>query len=335
MSQFENLVFEGGGVKGIAYAGAVAVLEERGVLGDIRRVAGTSAGAITACLVALGADAARTRKIVTAAPFASFEDSSIGLVRDTWRLLKRYGWYKGDAFAAWMRAQIKALAGDAELDFAALAGRARSQPGRFRELFVVGTDLTAQRAVVYSAANTPDVPLWKAARISMSLPLVFASVKRGGDVWVDGGLTWNYPIDLFDRARYAGDDGGEGDARVYNKATLGFRVDTRAEITAERRRFGLPSTKVDSFPEYLKALVGFMTDMANRVHLQPRDWHRTVFIESHGVGTTDFNLDATQVSRLVESGRVGTEAWFEWFEGAGEDERPLNRVDDAEPGRPG
>src|SRR5699024_7257619 len=74
MSQFENLVFEGGGVKGIAYAGAIAVLEKNGVLADIRRVAGTSAGAIMACLLALGADAARAQAITDNTPFASFED---------------------------------------------------------------------------------------------------------------------------------------------------------------------------------------------------------------------------------------------------------------------
>tara|TARA_Y100000815_G_scaffold226384_1_gene214278 strand:+ start:231 stop:413 length:183 start_codon:yes stop_codon:yes gene_type:complete len=43
---FRNLVFEGGGVKGIAYSGALAVLEERGILPQIRRVGGASAGAI-------------------------------------------------------------------------------------------------------------------------------------------------------------------------------------------------------------------------------------------------------------------------------------------------
>ena len=64
MSQFRNLVFEGGGVKGIAYAGAVAVLEDKEILPDIRRVAGTSAGAITAVLLALGASPQSVRRIV-------------------------------------------------------------------------------------------------------------------------------------------------------------------------------------------------------------------------------------------------------------------------------
>ena len=51
---FRNLVFEGGGVKGIAYVGAMKVLKEEGILPNIKRVGGTSAGAINATLFALG-----------------------------------------------------------------------------------------------------------------------------------------------------------------------------------------------------------------------------------------------------------------------------------------
>ena len=50
---FKNLVFEGGGVKGIAYVGALEVLEKEGILQDVERVAGTSAGAMMAVLVGL------------------------------------------------------------------------------------------------------------------------------------------------------------------------------------------------------------------------------------------------------------------------------------------
>jgi len=37
--EIKNLVFEGGGMKGIAYAGAIAELEKRGVLEGIGQVA--------------------------------------------------------------------------------------------------------------------------------------------------------------------------------------------------------------------------------------------------------------------------------------------------------
>ncbi len=51
--QFRNLIFEGGGVKGVAYLGALGVLEEKGILPQIERIGGTSAGAIIGLLIGL------------------------------------------------------------------------------------------------------------------------------------------------------------------------------------------------------------------------------------------------------------------------------------------
>lgn len=55
-TKWENLVFEGGGVKGLAFISALRALEEGNVisLDHIKRVGGTSAGAMTALLVGLG-----------------------------------------------------------------------------------------------------------------------------------------------------------------------------------------------------------------------------------------------------------------------------------------
>ncbi len=76
--QFKNLVFEGGGVKGIAYVGAMQVLEEKGILPDIQRVGGTSAGAINATLVALGFTNTEQRSILKKLDFNDFMDGSWG-----------------------------------------------------------------------------------------------------------------------------------------------------------------------------------------------------------------------------------------------------------------
>lgn len=72
-----RMVFQGGGPKGQAYMGALPMLEACGTLSTVRQVAGASAGAIIASMVACGADftavAARalrekTSKIAFAAP---------------------------------------------------------------------------------------------------------------------------------------------------------------------------------------------------------------------------------------------------------------------------
>ncbi|HXK95334.1 MAG TPA: hypothetical protein PKV38_16785, partial [bacterium] len=67
------------------------------------------------------------------------------------------------------------------------------------------------------------------------------------------------------------------------------------------------------------------TEMANKSHLHQNDWHRTVFIDAGGVKTTEFNLPREKVDQLVENGRQGTEAYFQWFEDP--NQQPLNRVD--------
>ena len=61
---YKNLVFEGGGVKGVAYGGVFEVLEQRQITPQIESVAGTSAGAITATMMSLNYSAAEFLKIM-------------------------------------------------------------------------------------------------------------------------------------------------------------------------------------------------------------------------------------------------------------------------------
>ena len=57
-----DAVFEGGGVKGIGLVGAVAAAEERGYQWE--NVAGTSAGAIVAALLAAGYNSEELRNVM-------------------------------------------------------------------------------------------------------------------------------------------------------------------------------------------------------------------------------------------------------------------------------
>ena len=99
---FRNLVFEGGGVKGIAYIGALDVLNDRKIIPNIQRIGGTSAGAINAILLGLGFTSDETRDILWSLNFNDFMDDSWGVVRDTTRLIEKFGWYKGDYFRDWI-----------------------------------------------------------------------------------------------------------------------------------------------------------------------------------------------------------------------------------------
>jgi NTE family protein len=336
MSQFRNLVFEGGGVKGIAYAGALEVLEKENILPDIKRGAGTSAGAITAALLALGAKSADIADIVGHTSFRKFMDDSFGMVRDTKRLLTEYGWYKGDAFTDWMKKLIYNFTWDSNLTFRQLRDLVPKDPRKYRDLYVVGTNLRMQIPQVFSADETPDMPIWLGVRISMSIPLFFAAVRQEEGIYVDGGVTWNYPIDLFDDKKYLDPESKAfkipdyptkyDENQVYNKETLGFRVDTKDEIKAEKESWRRPPAKIDNLLDYAGVLLGFIMDMANKAHLHKNDWHRTAFIDAGGVRTTEFDLPDSKVEMLLESGRKGVREYLSWFNDPNAKETPLNRI---------
>ena len=70
----KNLVFEGGGIRGLAYAGALMELQERKMLDSVERLAGTSAGAIAATLYAVGYNPEEISNLIAALKIKSFAD---------------------------------------------------------------------------------------------------------------------------------------------------------------------------------------------------------------------------------------------------------------------
>ncbi|CAN5351621.1 hypothetical protein BH09BAC5_BH09BAC5_11610 [soil metagenome] len=197
---FKNLVFEGGGVKGIAYGGALEIIDTMNLLPRIQRVAGTSAGAINATMLALGYTSAEVSKIIAETNFKDFEDGT--LLTEVFGITKKYGWYKGDKFKEWIGKYIKAKTGNSDITFKELAAQSPSKG--FRQLYIISTNLTQQQAMIFShePGHSPDTPVKEAVRMSMSIPLYFQSVMKNNDVWVDGGVSWNYPVNIFDNERY-------------------------------------------------------------------------------------------------------------------------------------
>src|SRR5688572_25109176 len=149
MYRFQNLVFEGGGVKGIAYGGALEVLNEKGILQKIKRVAGTSAGAINATLLALGYTSAEVSKVVAETDFSKFADNG-WILSDVARIIRFYGWNKGDEFKEFLRKRIKEKTGNPDYTFAQLDQAVQNKLPGFRHLYVVSTNLSKQNAQLFS-----------------------------------------------------------------------------------------------------------------------------------------------------------------------------------------
>lgn len=293
-----NLAFQGGGIECVAYAGAVAVAEEHGVLATVRNVAGTSGGALIASILAAGADAAALHQRAIHTHFGRFLDGRLGLAGDLLRLVRDHGCHPGQTFSAILRRELGTLCGDPGITLGEIARRADAGQGRYRRLSVVTSNVTRQRAEVLSAATHPELPVWQAVRMSVGIPLIFAPVRHEGCVYVDGGLCWDFPIDLFDASG----------APVAE--TLGFALGTRREIEADRRNWGSPPVPTLGLWSYLRALATLVTRSANRGHLHPDDIARTIFIDDLGVRPADFDAAPPVIERLIASGRQAAQDYF-------------------------
>ena len=332
---FNNLVFEGGGVKGIAYVGALEVLQEEGILQNVKRVAGTSAGAMMAVLVGLRYTADEVKEILWDLNFKKFMDSSFGIVRDTKRLLEEFGWYKGDYFRNLMADLIKRKTGNGEITFNQLADM-----NKFRKIYLVGANLSTGTSETFCHGDDyGGMKIADAARISMSIPLFFASVKEKGQenqFYVDGGLLDNYSIKTFDKELFVDDKIRnirrtdyydkinkkkslkpqlESNQYIYNKETLGFRLDAKEDISMYLNHKPTIRNKITSFFTYSKALVTTLIDFQDNVHLHSDDWQRTIYIDTLGVRAIDFDISDIKKQKLVESGRQYTEEYLNWYNG--------------------
>ncbi|MCB9246317.1 MAG: patatin-like phospholipase family protein [Flavobacteriales bacterium] len=283
----ENLVFQGGGVKGIAYAGAIQSLKNHDLLNDIRRVAGTSAGASTALLLSLHYSPAEIREIVANTNFSDFEDHWNPL-----RIPTHYGIYKGENLLNWLRDGIsrKGLKADATFsDF-------RKQG--CLDLKVFATNLNKKTAVEFSYHATPKVQVAHAVRASMGAPLFFQAWQfpdgnPDSDIYVDGGTVMNYPITAFD-------ENGE-----VNPRTVGFHLDNLSGPQDNNE------LRFDELAKYVRVLFDAI------LHAQTIDFNfnteekaHSVRIDDFGISATKFDLPVDEQHKLFESGLKATDAYI-------------------------
>jgi NTE family protein len=161
-----GLVLSGGGARGFAHLGVVRALREYGV--PIDMVGGTSMGGILAAGVASDwGDAELVRRFrrsfVDTNPLSDFTLPFVSLVsgRKVGQLLRRE-------------------LGEIDIEDLPLP------------FFCVSSNLTTGRTAVHQQG-----PLWRWLRASVAIPGVLPPVFHGGEVYVDGGVMNNLPVDVM------------------------------------------------------------------------------------------------------------------------------------------
>lgn len=197
-------VFEGGGVKGIALAGAAAAALDEGYKFD--QAVGTSAGAMVASLVSAGFGPGELRQAVTGIDWPGLTARSA--LRKNVSMVFRLGFHSGSKLEAALRRLLrsKGVQGFGDLPDGSL--------------MVVATDLNHGRGIVLpndlpGLGHDPrGFSVARAVLMSSSVPFVFEPVRLSDRVtgeelmMADGAITARFPAQLVPR----------------NPASVGFRL---------------------------------------------------------------------------------------------------------------
>jgi NTE family protein len=305
-----DLVLEGGGVKGIGLVGALAVLEEGGWAPAC--VAGTSAGAITAALMAAGYGSQELQQMLLGLDFKRFEDRGwedrLPIPgREIVSILKDKGIFEGAYLHEWIAGL---LAAKGVRTFADLRSTEEDEDERRRyRLRVIASDLTGRRllALPQDARRLgiePDqLSVADAVRMSMSIPLFFEPVtvtsRESGEkhLIVDGGMLSNFPVWLF--------DSHGGPPRWPTFGLLLVEPEPRKSVATR-----LGGREDGGLIDFFKSLAQTVLEAHDRLYLEQADFARTIPIPTLGVRTTEFDLPRDRALALYDSGRSAAEEFL-------------------------
>jgi NTE family protein len=275
-------IFEGGGVRGIGHVGAICALEEEGY--EWARLAGTSAGAIVATLLACGYTGKELKEIMDHLDYKKFITKTwlhfIPLIGLGLNLLFKNGLYKNDFEEEWLEALLskKGIRYFDDLE-----------EGKLK---IIISDISNGKMVVLPddlpdyGLTAKDITISQAVRMSGTIPFFFQPIKLKTPFYnypiliVDGGILSNFPIWIYD------------DHQEW--PTFGFRL-IDEEIIAKPLDGHTPIS-------FYKSIFITMRQAHDIRHLTNEVNERTIKIPTGDISSTDFNLTKKEKEALFTNG---------------------------------
>ncbi len=256
-----DLILSSSGVRATCFIGGIVALEEKGY--HIARIAGSSGGAIIAAGHALGKTTDELTRLSADTPYHKFKDFRLNNLLS----LSNPSVYKGQELDRY----YKQVYGDATLsDF--------KIDCKISVVTIVG-----RKRILLDKETHPDLPVWKAVRMSSTIPFIFPYLELDGLPVTDGGLVINI-FDIFpDAIRPA--------ISLRPRADYGVKSDIQDVEVSKLLVWN-----------YLKILTEFFLDTMDQVHMPTKEWLRTIIIPTHAVGGFKFNLTAEEVEYLIKCG---------------------------------
>ena len=189
VTDIKHLVLSGGGMLGISYLGLLKYLEENStvpIINNLESITGCSAGSIFGTLIALGYTSTELNSIVKIINFKDFITINAESIIN---FMKLKGLDSGKNLITFVKKCIKDKTDNENFTFLEMKQKFNI------ELQIGVTNLSKSRFELMNSVNTPNIPIFKAINASFAIPFIFEPIIIDDDVYCDGGIINNLPIE--------------------------------------------------------------------------------------------------------------------------------------------
>lgn len=188
MSKLKNLVFSGGGVRGLSFIGCLEALKENKLLDNIVSISGTSMGSIITLGLVLGYTVNEIKKIFLNLDLNKILDINEEHILD---YMNCFGVDNGDKFKKVISIIIKKKLNVNSITFEELYEKTKI------EMNIIATCINDYKEVIYNYKNTPKQDVMNAIYNSSCVPYYYIPNNIDSKMYVDGGIVNNFPIEIY------------------------------------------------------------------------------------------------------------------------------------------
>lgn len=268
---YHNLVLSGGGLKGISHLGALARLEQLGLINlrQIKGISGSSVGAIIGLFITLGFNVEQIKELVYRLNLSKLIDPDLAL------LIEHWGMDNGAIIKNYLEKVLFAVTKINNITFSQLYKITGIK------FIVTGTCVDTKECTYFSYEHSPDMSVSLAVRISYGLPILFTPITIDNKKYIDGSCVNNLPFDPF--------------LDQLNN-TIGILLCSTNRTTS------------DCPEEYVMALFNLMVHMYFQKDQQHK--HRTVFVHSETLSPFRFTIEESLKAKLFQDGIIAVNAFL-------------------------
>jgi len=239
-------------------------------LDNITMYVGTSAGAIISFLLNLGWTTNELRDFII-----NFNFTKLTGEIDSINFFENYGIQNGERLKLLFIKFLESKINKKDITFEELYKLTN------KKIIIIGTNLTTGCEKIFSVDETPELSIIQALRISISVPLIFTPVLFNNELFVDGCLVNNFPINHCPK-----------------KSTLGFYIKNSS------------NNKIDSIKSLIQATLSVTADTISEKNIK-KYMKNVIQIKNTEFNITNFDINLEYKLKIMNLGYEAVQRYLD------------------------